>query len=327
MCVPPHPTPPHLHPLFNSTNTPLTRIDVPTRLRRAIHLNDLLLVRRIIRNHPTSLHNPDDSDNGNSSLHLAARLCRVDIVVRLRSHLSPLPTIQTDAPLKKYLIHARHDQTSISLNASHCTPLHLACSPPPPHLPPPPPADREEVVRLFITHFSRCIPWRNALGQDALMLACQHPSHPIPSLLLATKLADPNMQDGKGNTALHHASAYGQLKTLRVLLGGGGRPGVRNWGSWGAGSYSLSVQAEVYWRGLVGEWERWVEGREGGGGGGVRLVRDGEGEEARAASEEEAGVEDGRGGSAMGFRERERAGTGGVGLGLRQGGRARAGTE
>ena len=166
------------------------------------------------------------------------------------------------------------------------------------------------------------------------MLACQHASHPLPTMLLATSRADPNMQDGKGNTALHHASAYGQLKTLRVLLGGGASPGVRNWGTWGPGSYSLTVQAEVYWRGLVGEWERWVEGREGSsgggkeGGGGVRLVKGGEG-----AEEGEEGEQGRGGGSAMGWREREvememRA-QGGVGLGRGSaaGGRARAGTD
>lgn len=62
------------------------RIDVSTRLRRAIHLNDLSLVRRIIKNDPKSLQNPDFSDNGNTSLHLAAWLGLLEIAVRL-----PLP--------------------------------------------------------------------------------------------------------------------------------------------------------------------------------------------------------------------------------------------
>ena len=179
------------------------------------------------------------------------------------------------------------------------------------------------------------------------MLASMHASHPVPSVLLATGWADANAQDLKGNTAMHYASAYGQLKTLRILLGGGGRPGVRNRGSWGAGSYSLSVQAEVYWKGLVADWERWVEVREGGRADGVaesvRLVR---GEEEREGDREErVGDEDyaeeddddvrielgmgmGRGSSALEQRDGEGAGL--DELGVRQpvkDGRARADTE
>ena len=51
----------------------VTRIDVPRRLRRAILLNDLTLVKRIVRSNPRYLQNPDLEDKGNTSLHLAAR--------------------------------------------------------------------------------------------------------------------------------------------------------------------------------------------------------------------------------------------------------------
>jgi hypothetical protein len=57
-------------------------IDVSIRLRRAIFLGDLALVRRIIKNYPAYLQNPDLADAGNTSLHLAARLGLVDIAVR-----------------------------------------------------------------------------------------------------------------------------------------------------------------------------------------------------------------------------------------------------
>lgn len=59
-----------------------TNVDVSTRLRRAIHLGDLVLVKRIIKNHPEKLQNPDLGDNGNTSLHLAAKLGFSDIAVR-----------------------------------------------------------------------------------------------------------------------------------------------------------------------------------------------------------------------------------------------------
>jgi hypothetical protein len=56
-------------------------IDVPRRLRRAILLNDLTLVKRIVRNNPTFLRNPDFGDKSNTSLHLAAKQGFKDIAV------------------------------------------------------------------------------------------------------------------------------------------------------------------------------------------------------------------------------------------------------
>ena len=57
------------------------RIDPSIRLQRAIHLRDLILVRRIIRGNPQTLRNPDA--RANTSLHLAAALGVVDVAVFL----------------------------------------------------------------------------------------------------------------------------------------------------------------------------------------------------------------------------------------------------
>lgn len=58
-------------------------IEPSIRLRRAILLNDVLLVKRIIRTNPTLLQNPDFDDKSNTSLHVAAQLGFEEIVVRL----------------------------------------------------------------------------------------------------------------------------------------------------------------------------------------------------------------------------------------------------
>lgn len=71
------------------------RIDVSRRLRRAILLNDLSLVKRIIRNNPQKLRNPDFEDKSNTSLHLAARNGFTQIAVR---HLT-LILLRTDTPI------------------------------------------------------------------------------------------------------------------------------------------------------------------------------------------------------------------------------------
>ena len=57
------------------------RIDISLRIRRAIHLKDLVLLKRIIKYNPRDVRNPDRLDNGNTSLHLAAKLGLPEIAV------------------------------------------------------------------------------------------------------------------------------------------------------------------------------------------------------------------------------------------------------
>jgi len=65
------------------------RIDASRRLRRAILLNDLPLVKRIVKNNPEKLRNPDFEDKSNTSLHLAAKHGFTQIAVRhSESHMS-----------------------------------------------------------------------------------------------------------------------------------------------------------------------------------------------------------------------------------------------
>lgn len=57
--------------------------------------------------------------------------------------------------------------------------------------------------------------------------------------------------DLDGNTALHFASSNGNLKVLRTLLAAGADVERRNHWNWVPASYSATVQAEVYFKGLV----------------------------------------------------------------------------
>ncbi|KAL8713973.1 MAG: hypothetical protein Q9220_002119 [cf. Caloplaca sp. 1 TL-2023] len=269
-----------------------TTVYVPIRLRRAILLDDLILVKRIVKNHPENLRNPDLEDNGNTSLHLAARLGFLDIA--------------------HFLIDAGHEDDGISRNANWDTPLHLAAETSVP------------IATLLAKTFPRCIPWKNKQGADALMLSArtapsppptsatsptstpnpqhfpfqqqQQASSNVPPLLLSNLLhyspLPPSTllaaEDLDGNTALHYASAYGQLKAIRALLAAGANPGARNAYSWTPVAYSSTVQAEVYFKGLAAGatgseglgGRREVEGgnfvRGGVGGPGLRIVRTGE---------------------------------------------------
>jgi hypothetical protein len=73
-----------------------TEIDVPARLRRAILQNDVLLVKRIIKNNPAFLVNPDFQDGSNTSLHLAAIKGHLNILVCIPSITTILQSTKLD---------------------------------------------------------------------------------------------------------------------------------------------------------------------------------------------------------------------------------------
>ncbi|KAF1916423.1 ankyrin repeat-containing domain protein [Ampelomyces quisqualis] len=232
-------------------------IDVSRRLRRAILLNNLPLVRRIVRNNPSRLRNVDFDDKSNTSLHLAARHGFTQIA--------------------EFLIDKGHEDEMISRNNDFETPLMLAAA-----------AGKEDMGVMLAKRFPRCIPWRDRAGLDALMLACKSgfgTLHLIPTLILhgPSILA---AADSNGNTALHHASASGELKALRMLLQYGANPLASNAYSWTPVHYSATSAAEAYFKTLIIEFEKKkAEGRREGErrrkGAGVRLVTDEDGLEGR----------------------------------------------
>ncbi|OCK81216.1 ankyrin [Lepidopterella palustris CBS 459.81] len=203
-----------------------TLIDVPRRLRRAILLNDVTLVRRIVHNNPTYLRNPDFSDKSNTSLHLAA--------------------LHGFTAVAEFLIEAGHEDEGVSRNGDWETPLMLAAA-----------NGRAEVGVLLCKRFPECVGWGDKGGLDALMLSARTPhlSALLPSLLLACPTL-PTHRDSAGNTALHHASAFGELKALRLLLHAGASPLAQNAYSWTPVHYSATSAAEAYFKNLVVEMER-----------------------------------------------------------------------
>ncbi|KAI7525220.1 decaprenyl-diphosphate synthase subunit 1, partial [Hortaea werneckii] len=120
-------------------------IDASVRLRRAIHLDDVILVRRIVRSNPRLLQNADYEDQSNTSLHLAAGHGFVEIV--------------------QYLLEAGHEEKEISVNTDNDTPLMSAAR-----------NGHVEVGKLLVQEFPRCISFQNKSGLDALAIASQHPA-------------------------------------------------------------------------------------------------------------------------------------------------------
>src|ERR1700742_215811 len=78
----------------------------------------------------------------------------------------------------------------------------------------------------------------------------------LPLLLTSNPPASTTAHDKDGNTALHYASASGELKALRLLLQFGASPLAQNSYSWTPVAYSATTAAEAYFKQLVAEFER-----------------------------------------------------------------------
>ena len=63
----------------------MERCETSRRLREAIILNDLSMVKRLLKQKPTLLQNPDFEDKSNTSLHLAAKYGHVEVAVSVPS--------------------------------------------------------------------------------------------------------------------------------------------------------------------------------------------------------------------------------------------------
>jgi hypothetical protein len=135
-------------------------------------------------------------------------------------------------------------------------------------------AGKEDMGVTLAKRFPECIPWRDKAGLDAarlqppshhtttnthqLMLSCKSGAgtlHLIPTLILHGPSILTN-SDIFGNTALHHASAAGELKALRMLLQYGANPRASNTYSWTPVHYSATPAAEAYFKTLIIEFEK-----------------------------------------------------------------------
>jgi ankyrin repeat protein len=124
-------------------------------------------------------------------------------------------------------------------------------------------AGHTEVVHLLCTSNPESIPKQDIRMRDAVMEASRAGHDTCLQLLLTFASQggdDPSVLLGNadldGNTALHFASSNGHLLVLRTLLAAGADASKKNVWSWTPVAYSATVEAEVYFKRLVGEVER-----------------------------------------------------------------------
>ena len=200
---------------------------------------------------------------------------------------------EADTGVDDYLYSPGVDNLGISINTDGQCPLHVAAT-----------YSHASVAEILCTNFPYTVNRSDRDGCTPLHLASS--AHVMPEManlaspktnrpaedtkLIETLIghgANVNAKDKQGNTCLHNATAWGNLKVVRTLIQSGADALCQNRAGWTPEYYSITVQAEVYYRNLVAEWEkrRAEEGirqqseRRGRGGGAVRLVSDEESEE------------------------------------------------
>jgi hypothetical protein len=160
------------------------------------------------------------------------------------------------------------------------------------------------VAEILCANFPNTVNRADKHGSTPLHLAAGAHTMPEMALLGSPKAGRPtedttlietllrhgakvNAKDREGNTPLHNATAWGNLKVVRTLIQSGADALCQNFLGWTPEYYSITVQAEVYYRNLVADWEkrrseealRRQSERRGRGGGAVRLVSDEESSE------------------------------------------------
>ena len=238
------------------------RVEVSVRLRRAVVRNDLALVQRILRTYPDNVHNADHADKSNTSLHVAAREGFYEIAEFIVSLALELELVDKRSS-KGHSYQSRKCVVGLTYNTDDQTPLHFAAA-----------RSHARIAELLCKHFPQSIEKHDKDGRTPLHLASQaqatstKPTNPAFTSnsrnledtstlqVLLSHHADVAAVDKVGSTCLHYATAWGNLKAVRVLVQAGADPLAQNNDGWMPQYYSVTVQAEIYFRNLVAEWEK-----------------------------------------------------------------------
>ncbi|KAG9326524.1 hypothetical protein KVV02_007673 [Mortierella alpina] len=109
------------------------------------------------------------------------------------------------------------------------------------------------VFELYANKFPRSVQMSNKQGWSPLTAAARYGVTSMVEMVLNLG-ADLNHRDEEGNTALHHAAAYGHLQTITLLIERGSSATIKNNGGWTAVDFAysdkVSAHMEDCWRSL-----------------------------------------------------------------------------
>ncbi|CUS24881.1 LAQU0S21e00562g1_1 [Lachancea quebecensis] len=159
--------------------------DPGVRLRNAVAVGKLLIVKRILSRFP-DLINVIDPSNGWSLLHYASYYGRYLTCV--------------------HLVQLGHGKSEVLRTFKGNTCVHLALF-----------NGHEQTAHLLLQHFPYCLNMKGHKGLTPVQMTCLHDHHQCLSLLLSLG-ADISLRDDNGNTALHTCLMYGSESCMRMLV-------------------------------------------------------------------------------------------------------------
>lgn len=186
------------------------------RLRKAIIGNNYTTVTRILKQHPSLLDNIDPS-NGWSNLHYSAfhnnyEICEY-ILKSIHARFISSCNKSSDTSFAQHfknpdsLLYTQiTDEDEIKLNFEKQTVLHVACL-----------GDSASTLNLLLSYFNVCLDQRDIKGLTASHICCIKGFSDCLAILLEND-AYPNIQDNEGDTLLHKAFQFSQLKCLELLI-------------------------------------------------------------------------------------------------------------
>lgn len=165
-------------------------LDPYIRLKEAVILDKLSIVKLLLRRYPELLHEADYTNNGWSLLHYASYYGNYLICV--------------------FLIQMGCDSNNnIRKDFEGNSAIHLSIT-----------KGDEQTCHLLLQHFPATIEFKDSNGNTPLLLACKHGHYKILNLLLScsANIRARNLDD---DSALHMALQHGNLDCCKILLKSG----------------------------------------------------------------------------------------------------------
>ncbi|KAI8050661.1 ankyrin repeat-containing domain protein [Gilbertella persicaria] len=184
----------HRHSFFDLQRAAIIRDTPSVRLRKAAQEGNIAAVKRLLKK-VSNIQNPDP-ETGYTTLMYAARYGHVDLV--------------------ELLLELGHEEEVISMDKEGITVLMLAAM-----------YNHEEIFFLYVSRYPECIHAISKHGWTALFYAAQNGNANLVSYLLSIS-ADFDHIDNDGNSALHHASAWGHITVMDLLVSEGCNVNLEN---------------------------------------------------------------------------------------------------
>ncbi|KAI8979032.1 ankyrin repeat-containing domain protein [Pilobolus umbonatus] len=199
---------------FDLPRVAIKRETPAVRLRKAAKEGNIAAVKRLLKK-VANMQNPDP-ETGSTTLLYAARYNNIELV--------------------ELLLEYGHEDDAISVSNEGITVLMIAAM-----------YNYEEIFFLYVSRYPECIHAISKNGWTALLYAAQNGNANLVSYLLSIS-ADFDHIDNDGNSALHHASAWGHTTVMDLLVSEGCNVDLQNNARLTAYDYAFSQSIQEHLR-------------------------------------------------------------------------------